>query len=388
MTDFSSQKFFTTFDEFLTNLGQTFPEAAPQFAAFRKNVTPGRTFIATFSASLRPHAAAIRAADETLFSAPFQVVPGVDLAVLWHAGGISVASKKAIWQYLQILFAMSNFITNAEDAIRSGELQDLVGSVKKLAVERATEPSDDGETPSFIESLANDIAAEISLPDGVDPNSPFDVIKSIFSSEGGFGRILSKVGSQLEEKVKSGELTQAALENETRHIMKKLGGLEGIEGMPDLSGLLSSLTGKDGLLEKLFDGKTDLSKVMEGGGGLDPAAIITLLQNALGSMGAADGGGGANPLAPILSMLPGLLAGGAGGGAGSQAAMMDVLKNMMGGGSGDEMPDLEEIQENLRKEARKQYSLAQETHRADLKRAELRKKLESRKASDANRPKL
>lgn len=373
MADVPRQKFEQTLHEFVGRLKAAFPEAAlPLDAALARPVSVRR-----FVACLEPHSAAIRAQDPKMFDAPLFVLPGVDLSALWKQD-MSETSRAAVWQYLQLLFVLARLASGSEAAA----LQDMIDSMRspkkdeapqkpKVAVAvtveaevpRAAEAAAAAaETPAtgFFESLANDIAQELQLPAGLEEcESPGQILQAMFSKEGGFTGMLQKVGDKVKARMETGELDEAALLGETKAMLGKMSGVLGQQqGGAQLSEMLDSLSA---------------------GGAPDMAKMMGVVQGMLGGQA----GGAGNPLAAMLGGLSGLGGAGSSGGA---ANPLSALSGLLGGGGEEDMPDLEELQNRVRRQLRNDFRAQQAASQlaprsGDARRRALRRRLEARRSA-------
>ena len=364
MDAFYINNFYKTLREFLVNLRKTYPELKEDLDNYYIYIkkTKKRKFIKKFMNNLSQYAEYISKNDESIFKKGEQVniLKNIDFSQIFKRS--NDANKKVIWQYLQSLYILGNFIINTEniakqiESIRTGEnnesgesatenganlLKTMLDNMKNSENTESTESTENNggenkegnesnENPfGFIEDLAKEIAADIKVPEGANPNNPGELLQSLLFSKdgGGFSNIISNVSEKIKNKFESGELNEEKIMKQTQSMMgnlsKQFGG-----NMPDLS--------KDGAMNE-----ENLGKMMES----------------------------------VTSMMGGL--GGSGGGLGNLGNLASMFGGMMGGGDDDEMPDLDEMVKKNRKGG--------VDYRANLKREKLRQKLKERQTERMNK---
>lgn len=370
METFYINNFYKTLREFLVNLRKTYPELKEDLDNYYIYIkkTKKKKFIKKFMNNLQPYAESISKNDESIFKKNEQVniLRNIDFTQIFKRSNDS--NKKIIWQYLQSLFILGNFILNAGDIVKQlgsintektdnsesnteGELDEGANILKSMldnmknssgseantnstantegAAEGGSEESQ--ENPfGFIEDLAKEIAADIKVPEGANPNNPGELLQSLLFSKdgGGFSNIISNVSEKIKNKFESGELNEEKIMKQTQSMMGNLSKQFGAN-MPDMS--------KDGAMNE-----ENFGKMMQG----------------------------------MSSMLGGL--GGAGGGGGGLGNLASMFGSMMGGGNDDdEMPDLDEMIKKNKKGG--------VDYRANLKREKLRQKLKERQTERMNK---
>lgn len=356
------QNFYKILREFLLNLRETFPEKSSEINDYWKYVrkTKKPKYVKQFMNKIEPYSKAISHCDETIFDSeePVYLLKNIDFVKLFKSD-ISENSKNSIWQYLQGLYILGNFITNTnildnlknissnDDNKETEVIKDMLTNIKNLSEksqsqsqsqekseseseqpqeksesesEQSQEKSDTSATPGtfgLIESLAKEISDEIDIPKDINVNNPADLFHSMFfSKEGGFAKLLTSVGEKIKTKVDSGELNEDILMKETQNMMSTMQGLMGGENTGD---------NKMGDIGKMFQG------MMGGKGGGMPN--IGGLGNILGSL----------------------------------------MSNKEGNDEDDEeFPDLDDIKKKIQKNRNQEF-------RASMKREQLRRKLEQRR---------
>ena len=354
------QNFYKILREFLLNLRETFPEKSSEINDYWKYVrkTKKPKYVKQFMNKIEPYSKAISHCDETIFDSeePVYLLKNIDFVKLFKSD-ISENSKNSIWQYLQGLYILGNFITNTnildnlknissnDDNKETEVIKDMLTNIKNLSEksqsqsqekseseleqpqdksesesEQSQDKSETSATPGtfgLIESLAKEISDEIDIPKDINVNNPADLFHSMFfSKEGGFAKLLTSVGEKIKTKVDSGELNEDILMKETQNMMSTMQGLMGGENTGD---------NKMGDIGKMFQG------MMGGKGGGMPN--IGGLGNILGSL----------------------------------------MSNKEGNDEDDEeFPDLDDIKKKIQKNRNQEF-------RASMKREQLRRKLEQRR---------
>jgi len=363
------QNFYKILREFLLNLRETFPEKSSEINDYWKYVrkTKKPKYIKQFMNKIEPYSKAISHCDETIFDSedPVYLLKNIDFVKLFKSD-ISENSKNSIWQYLQGLYILGNFITNTnildnlknissnDDNKETEVIKDMLTNIKNLSEKSQSQSQEKSESESqsqeksesesqeksksesesqeksesepssampgtfgLIESLAKEISDEIDIPKDINVNNPADLFHSMFfSKEGGFAKLLTSVGEKIKTKVDSGELNEDILMKETQNMMSTMQGLMGGENTGD---------NKMGDIGKMFQG------MMGGKGGGMPN--IGGLGNILGSL----------------------------------------MSNKEGNDNDDEeFPDLDDIKNKIQKNRNQEF-------RASMKREQLRRKLEQRR---------
>ena len=217
-----------------------------------------------------------------------EFLPGIDFKNVWKNEEISNNTKETIWKYLQlILFTivgnisdMDSFGESAklfemidEDELKD-KLQETFENMEKMFTEAESAENDnekesaDGSTPSSggvpnfnmpdvnnihdhlkglmggkLGSLAVEIAEETAQELNLDENnagSVKDVFQSIMKNPKKLMGIANKIGSKLENKMKSGEIDEKELMKEAADMFNKM---KNTPGMGDLEKMMRSMGG-------------------------------------------------------------------------------------------------------------------------------------------------
>lgn len=368
-TESQKNKFFKLIRQFLRSLEEQFPSSKKQIASFRKlmNNTKKNKFIKYVVSKLEPYSHDISHNNTEIFNTdePVYLLKYIDFRKFF-ANEVSDENKNIIWQYLQSLYIMGNFILqgnsllkglkNLEDNLNVNDetgasndeanpmndaLKNMFENLQKAQTQKEQTQNDETNTDNndentqkttdnqsnpfgFIEELASEIANEIEIPDDLKkPDAkPADLFHSIFfSKENHFANMVSKVGEKIQKKMETGELNQEKLFSQTQDIMSNM---------------------QKGLGEMQND--PEMMKQMGG--------MTNILQSMMGGL---NGKGGKGP---------------------DMGSMMNMFSSMMGGNNGDdddeEMPDLSELQDKWRKTRNQEY-------RAAMRKEQLRKKLDNKR---------
>jgi ubiquitin len=212
-----------------------------------------------------------------------EFLPGIDFRVLWKEN-ISDKSRDVIWKYLQLLlFTTVSGISNGEsfgdtaklfEAINHDEfkkkleetvtqMQDVFsgkgngddGSASASASASGSASHSDSALPdpaAFHEhisgmmkgklgTLAKDIADNVAKDFHMDmenPTSVNDVFQSLIKNPTKLMQLVKSVGSQLDEKLKSGDIKESELMEEAGEIVKNM---KNIPGMNNIQSMLKKM---------------------------------------------------------------------------------------------------------------------------------------------------
>ena len=373
-TEAQKNKFFKLLRQFLRSLEEQFPNSKNQISSFRKlmNNTKKNKFIKYVVTKLEPHSSDISHNNVEIFRSkdPVYLLKYIDFRKFFR-DDVSEETRSIIWQYLQSLYIMGNFILqgnnllkglksfeenlNTNDNVNDSEnnnepmndaLKNMFENLQKAQEqnttntnENSTEGTQDNKQENkqenkqdnnsnpfgFIEELASEIANEIEIPEDLKKpdTKPADLFHSIFfSKENHFANMVSKVGEKIHKKMESGELNQEKLFSQTQDVMANM---------------------QKGLGEMQND--PEMMKQMGG--------MTNILQSMMGGL---NGKGGKGP---------------------DMGNMMNMFSSMMGGnnnedGEDEEMPDLSELQDKWKKTRNQEY-------RAAIRKEQLRKKLDNKR---------
>jgi hypothetical protein len=101
----------------------------------------------------------------------------------------------------------------------------------------------DGHLGCLAKEIAEETANEMDI-DLNDVSSVGDVFQKLFKNPGKLMKIVKKVGTKLDEKLKSGELKESELLKEAQELMKKMGKTPGMKNMNNLFGQMGMPIGR------------------------------------------------------------------------------------------------------------------------------------------------
>jgi len=208
-------------------------------------------------------------------------LPGINFQDIWKEE-LTEKTRNIIWKYLQlILFSIVGSQTEGEsfgDTAKFFEAIDETEFKSKLeeTINQMTEMFDDnvdvsninvGDLPNpeelhnhiselldgHLGCLAKEIAEETANEMDIDLNdisSISDVFQKLFKNPGKLMKIVKKVGTKLDEKLKSGELKESELLKEAQELMKKMGKTPGMKNMNNFFGQMGLPTGGKNKINK------------------------------------------------------------------------------------------------------------------------------------------
>lgn len=207
-------------------------------------------------------------------------LPDIDFREVWKQD-ITEKTRLIIWKYLQLVcFSIVNSENNSEsfgdtanlfEAINEeelkGKLEETMEQMSKIfdmsgnAFEKADgEPSinmEDMPNPDELHEhisglldgklgrLASEITEETmkDFQDISGVNSVTDIFQVLFKDPGRLMKMIKKVGGNLDEKIKSGEIKESELMEEASELMKKLHKMPGMENMQKMMSQMGMPTG-------------------------------------------------------------------------------------------------------------------------------------------------
>ena len=221
-------------------------------------------------------------------------LPNIDFKELWKQE-ISDKTKKIIWKYLQLIcFSIINTEDNVNgfgdtaklfEAIGENQLKEklheTISQMNSLFGENAGDVvngmmdcSNNLPNPEklhehingLMEGKLGRLASEITeetlheFTDMSGATSVNDVFQKLFQNPGKLMGLIKKLGSSLDEKIKSGEIKESELMEEAANIMEKM---QNVPGMKNMKGLLEKM----GLSGLGGNGKIDLNAMRNAMGG-------------------------------------------------------------------------------------------------------------------------
>jgi ubiquitin len=201
-----------------------------------------------------------------------EFLPNIDFRVLWKEN-ITDKSREIIWKYLQLLlFTTVSSISNREsfgdtaklfEAINADEfkkkLEETVSQMQGAfaASGEGSEMPDpnvfqehiSGMLGGKIGALAKDIADNVAKDFNMDienPTSVNDVFQKLIKNPTKLMSLVKSVGTQLDAKIKSGDIKESELMEEASTIVKKMKNMPGMENIQSMLKKMGMGSGLDG----------------------------------------------------------------------------------------------------------------------------------------------
>ena len=209
---------------------------------------------------------------------PLNLLPGVDFREVWKQD-ITDKTRLIIWKYLQLIcFSIINSENDSEsfgdtaslfEAINEDELKskleetmeqmsnifDMSGNAfenmgEGVNMEDMPNPDDlhehisgllDGKLGRLASEITEETMKDFQDISGV--NSVNDIFKVLFKDPGRLMKMIKKVGGNLDQKIKSGELKESELMEEASELMKKLHKMPGMKNMQKMMSEMGLPTG-------------------------------------------------------------------------------------------------------------------------------------------------
>ena len=213
---------------------------------------------------------------EELFAEEIFLLPEIDFSIIWKME-ISDKTRTVIWKYLQlILFAI---VHNEDDGESFGDtaklfeaidetefknkLEETIAQMSELFDNSGTDISEvnipnpeelqdhissllDGNLGKLAREIAEETAQDMNT-DMNDVTSVGDVFKKLFRNPGKLMGLVKKVGSKLDNKLKSGEIKESELINEASDLITKMNTMPGMKEMQSMLGKMGLPTGGKGI---------------------------------------------------------------------------------------------------------------------------------------------
>jgi len=206
--------------------------------------------------------------NEKLFESdePIYLLPNIDFAYIWKEN-ISDSTRKTIWKYLQLLlFALVSDMSDTtsfgdtaklfeaidNDAFKT-KLQETIFNMDNVfdgdssgnATGKENELPDpeklhdhmnkmlNGKLGNLAREIAEETASDINI-DMEDESSVNDVFQKLFKNPTKLMDLVTKVGSKLDTKIKSGDLKESELLAEAAEMMQHMKDMPGMENIQNL----------------------------------------------------------------------------------------------------------------------------------------------------------
>ena len=230
---------------------------------------------------------------------PLHFLPGINFQVLWKEN-ISEKTRKTIWNYLQlILFTVVSDVSDSssfgdtaklfeainEDELKS-KLEETISHLQNcfdcsggemdgsgINLENLPNPQDLHEHVNTmmggkLGKLAQEIAEETAEEFNVDMDGETnvnDVFQTLFKNPTKLMGLVKKVGSKLDDKIKSGDINESELLAEAGDMVKNMKNIPGMENIQSMLGKMAGAGNKVnmGAMQAHIDRNMRLAKQKE-----------------------------------------------------------------------------------------------------------------------------
>lgn len=281
----------------------------------------------------RPHFFDVLYENDTLFESenPLYFLTGVDFRQLWTVKDISEQTRKTLWKYIQLIlfkvventndssdFGNSETLFEAiDDEALKTKMAETLEDIKKVFETMEENGSNNGDENSTnaqghrlsgenmpntdnlhehlsglfkgkIGSLAEEIMAELGddwekdfgikldgADDGTNTGNINDIFSKLLKDPMKLVTLIKKIGNKLEAKIKSGEVKESELLQETSEMMKNM---KNTAGLKDMDKLFKTFAGGAGGNDKTAEGLANMMSMM---GGKNAAKKMNAFQSQL-----------------------------------------------------------------------------------------------------------
>jgi hypothetical protein len=298
----SQLKFFNSFNEFVKEMQDNFPETKDiltQYAKTINEITPRSDAVNNVLTPFRRFSRNILIHDPDMFSQELVCLGGIDLSNLYN--NTDNTSKRAIQQYLETLYISGNI------CLKPHKKKQFLQAVTKIKSKYPT-PTAAAAASTQIGRANGGGAPVPPLPAGIfnddSIQNAMSQLQGMFGNSGIMGELLGDVTKTVGSALKNNDPNQL-LQDMLSGDMSKFG---------DVFGQLDAKYG-----ERLKNEPIDENQLMEG------ASRV---------MEGVTGQSGGNPM-DMMGMMQGLMSGRGEGGAGGGPDMMGMMQGLMGGGGNE-----------------------------------------------------
>lgn len=285
-------EFLKVMKDFLTDMIATFPEyeeslkkLAVDIVENEKNEEPSKDIVNLFNhckETYTPRFFDLLYQNNEIYKSDQAInfLPGIDFRDVWKQD-ITEKTRLIIWKYLQLVcFSIVNSENNSDSFGDTANLFEAINEEElKSKLEETMEQmskifdmsgnafaNTDGEAGMNMEDMPNPdelhehisglldgklgrLASEITeetmkdFQDISGVNSVTDIFQVLFKDPGRLMKMIKKVGGNLDEKIKSGEIKESELMEEASELMKKLHKMPGMENMQKMMSQMGMPTG-------------------------------------------------------------------------------------------------------------------------------------------------
>lgn len=281
--EFSTQQLDKLFCDFINDLKTTYPEYDEKFQSLYENDKVNMELILNHCQNVYPERFFdILYKNEDIFKEDNEetkvnthFLPNIDFKTLWNLEGVSENTKETIWKYLQLI--VFSVIGNVEDKSVFGDCEKLFEAINEdefksklestmqdlehifdfhtnnsdISGNDTTDPSSNFQMPNpedihshisglldgKLGKLATEITEETVQELDIDISnmtSGTDVFEKLFKDPSKLMKIVKKVGTKLDSKMKSGEINEKELMSEATELMKQMKNMPGMGKMDDM----------------------------------------------------------------------------------------------------------------------------------------------------------
>lgn len=257
-----SQEFIKVINDFIRDIGTTFPEYSLLLDKWSGNNERLYDFCVK---KYLPRSTDFLNKNEEIFLEDSDVdtefLPHIHFKNLWQYEDLSEQSKDSIWGYLQLITITLN-VENETSTPSEEDMNEMVQNAlehmstiwKKEEEEKSEElpsstlePTSAGEDPSVpplspdmfdsmftgkLASIAKELAEETAGSFNFKEDSTLEeATKQLFTNPGNLSSVMKTVSEKLEERMQSGELNQEELMAEAMAMMGKMGSIPGLSNI-------------------------------------------------------------------------------------------------------------------------------------------------------------
>lgn len=252
--------FFNYLQNFMDSLIETFPEKRKLFEEYliyveTKVKENQDQFIKEFQKILNKKKEKILATDESMFENDCYLMRGINFKLLWNDKYITEQIKRSIWDYLKLLYFLSNMSMNESP---TDSMNDLLEQLKQIAennkeedtsaqgfdIEKMKEAGEKvkgmfGGEDNIVSTLIDDIAKELNNELGGKKMNMADLLTK---DKNVIEKIIENVKKTVDSKIMSGEIKE--------------------EDMTASAHNVANVLQSDDISKKLFGG-LDINKMMK-----------------------------------------------------------------------------------------------------------------------------
>jgi hypothetical protein len=199
-----------------------------------------------------------------------EFLPGISFKYIWNCD-ISDNTRKTIWKYLQMisisLKPTINSETFDEEEIKD-KINEIIENVKTIFTDvppppPSSSPTTDSTLPpsasldginqffegkfgNLVKELAQEVEQDINV-ENMNSVGDIDIVKTLFSDPSKVMNMVQTLGKKLDTKMKSGDISESDILNETSTILNSLKNVPGMGmGMNNIQSMLNMMGGGGG----------------------------------------------------------------------------------------------------------------------------------------------